>query len=280
MSRLSGIALFISVLSLLFFSRCDQENPDPPKMQISHTSVDASWKGASDGSIDLTVTGGTGTYSFSWSNGAKTEDISDLKAGTYTCTVKDSNYTEKYTVSVSEPSKYEIWKITTDYGNIYCWLYDETPLHKKNYLTLIRQGFFDSLIFHRVIKDFVIQGGDPTGTGSGGPGWDIPAEFVSTLKHVNGAIGAARLGDAQNPERKSNGSQFYICQNVNGSPHLDNAYTVFGIVIEGMDAVDAIANVAVNSSYRPLANVYMTKVELEYYSSAELLSNFGFIVPQ
>jgi len=279
MSRLLSFILLIIVFSLVFFSCDDPLNPDPPKMQISHTTVNASWKGASDGSIDLTVTGGTGPYSFSWSNGAKTEDISGLVAGSYTCTVKDSNYTEKYTVSISEPSKYEIWKMATDYGDIYCWLYDETPLHKKNYLTLIRQGFFDSLIFHRVIKNFVIQGGDPTGTGSGGPGWEIPAEFESSLKHVYGAIGAARLGDAQNPERKSNGSQFYICQNVNGSPHLDNAYTVFGIVIDGMDAVNTIANVAVDANNRPLTNVYMKKVEILSYSSAELLSEFGFTVP-
>ncbi|HPD65337.1 MAG TPA: peptidylprolyl isomerase [Bacteroidia bacterium] len=264
--------------TILFLSEC-KEPPDPPKMAISHSVVNVSWKGGHDGSIDLQVTGGTPPYLFEWSNGAKTEDISELKAGTYTCIIKDSAWTETYSVTVAEPEKYEIWKISTSFGDIFCWLYNETPGHKANYLKLIRDGYFDSLIFHRVVKNFVIQGGDPTGTGTGGPGYDIPAEFHDSLTHVNGAIGAARLPDSMNPEKKSNGSQFYIVQNPNGVHYLDKNYTVFGIVVSGMNVVETIAQQPVNSSNRPLTNIYMQKVTIENFSAAELKNQFGFVVP-
>lgn len=279
MKKIFSILSIVFIFST-FFINCEKpDDNDKSKIIISHEKADVSWRGGSDGSITLAVSGGTPPFSFEWSNGFTTKDIDKLKAGTYSCIIRDSFRTDSLTVTITEPNKHQIWKIETDFGDIYCWLYNETPLHKKNYLNLIGQGFFDGLIFHRVVKNFVVQGGDPTGTGSGGPGWNIPAEIMGSLKHVYGAIGAARLGDAQNPKKESNGSQFYFCQNASGSPHLDNNYTVFGIVIQGMDAVNAIADVAVGANSRPLTEVVMKKVMLEQYSDAELLSTFGFTVP-
>ena len=109
--------------------------------------------------------------------------------------------------------------ITTPKGEILVRLYDETPLHRDNFLKLTRQGYYDGTLFHRVIKDFMIQGGDPLSKGApkglhlgtGGPDYTIPAEFNPALFHKRGALASARLGDEANPERASSGSQFYIC---------------------------------------------------------------------
>lgn len=113
----------------------------------------------------------------------------------------------------------------------------EAPQTVNNFVFLAREGFYDGLTFHRVEPNFVIQGGDPLGAGSGGPGYTVPAEIG--LEHVKGAIAMARRGDQVNPERASSGSQFYIT--LAETPHLDGAYTVFGEVVEGMDVVEAIA---------------------------------------
>lgn len=110
--------------------------------------------------------------------------------------------------------------ITTSKGKIVVDLYDETPLHKENFIKLVESGFYDSLLFHRVINNFMIQGGDPESKGAaqgvmlgnGGPGYTIPAEFVDSLFHKKGALAAARTGDNVNPEKESSGSQFYIVQ--------------------------------------------------------------------
>ena len=107
----------------------------------------------------------------------------------------------------------------------------------NNFVFLAREGFYDGLTFHRVEPGFVIQGGDPLGSGTGGPGYTVPAEIE--LEHVKGAIAMARQGDQANPERASSGSQFYIT--LAETPHLDGAYTVFGEVVEGMDVVESIA---------------------------------------
>lgn len=109
-------------------------------------------------------------------------------------------------------------KISTDMGDIVVKLYDETPLHKENFLKLAKEGFYDGTLFHRVIKDFMIQGGDPESKnakknqqlGSGDAGYTIPAEFKNGLFHKRGALAAARQGDQVNPERRSSGCQFYI----------------------------------------------------------------------
>ncbi len=121
---------------------------------------------------------------------------------------------------ISGVIKYPVVEIITNKGNMYVWLYDDTPKHKENFLKLAREGFYDQTKFHRVIKDFMIQGGDPNSKdeklkdqwGQGGPGYTIEAEISGSHYHKKGVLAAARLGDQLNPERASSGSQFYIVQ--------------------------------------------------------------------
>lgn len=128
-------------------------------------------------------------------------------------------------------------RVVTEKGDIVIELRpDAAPRHVENFIQLVRSGFYDGLIFHRVVPGFVIQTGDPTATGSGGPGYTIPAEIG--LPHTKGAVGAARRPDDVNPERASSGSQFYIT--LDAQPHLDGGYTVFGYVVEGMDVAERI----------------------------------------
>lgn len=184
--------------------------------------------------------------------------------------------------------------IRTEYGDIQAILYDKTPLHRDNFVKLIKSGYYDSLLFHRVIANFMIQGGDPQSKnakpgqmlGNGGPGYTIPFEYVPEYFHKRGAIAAARMSDNVNPKRESSGSQFYIVQGrkftmdelnmleqrgfkftdeqkqiystIGGSPHLDGQYTVFGEVISGMDVVDKIASLPTDRNNRPLQDVKFT----------------------
>ncbi len=185
--------------------------------------------------------------------------------------------------------------ISTSYGDMKVKLYDETPLHQENFIKLAKEGFYNGTIFHRVIKNFMIQGGDPDSKnaqagaplGSGGPGYTIPAEIKPGLIHKKGAIAAARLGDQINPQKNSSGSQFYIVQgkkytdseldmlemrmgvkftpeqrqtykNIGGTPFLDNNYTVFGEVVEGLDVIDKIANAATDRRDRPVKDIKIT----------------------
>lgn len=243
-------------------------------------------------------------------------------------------------------------RISTNYGDIVVRLYDETPEHRDNFLKLAREGYYDGTLFHRVIKDFMIQGGDPESKGapagkqlgSGGPSYTLPAEFVyPQYFHKRGVLSAARQGDQVNPERRSSGSQFYIVwgkkyteyelkqmaaqldgqrgqqvfnglaaqhrdsiqamyqrgdqkglmalQNklaaetdkilketpgfsftpeqteayttVGGTPFLDNQYTVFGEVVEGLEVVEKIQKVATGSADRPKEDVVMTVTVME-----------------
>ena len=128
--------------------------------------------------------------------------------------------------------------IETDKGVIKFELFEkEAPKHVANFIKLAGKKFYDGLTFHRVEPGFVIQGGDPLGNGTGGPGYTIPAEF-SGKKHLLGSIAAARLGDQVNPQKASSGSQFYIC--LGPQSFLDNNYTVFGQVVEGLDVIGKI----------------------------------------
>lgn len=186
-------------------------------------------------------------------------------------------------------------RIETSLGNMTLKLYNETPQHRDNMIKLIEEGFFDKQLFHRVIKDFMIQGGDPHSVeaqrgqrlGSGGPGYTVPAEFIEGLIHKKGALAAARKGDQVNPEKASSGSQFYIIQGrvltpeeldlmvqrgmitldkmkteiyttIGGTPHLDGSYTVFGEVVEGLDVLDRIAATETDTYNRPLEDVIYT----------------------
>ncbi len=129
--------------------------------------------------------------------------------------------------------------LDTDRGIIVIEFYPAVaPKTVENFETLTKKGFYNGLTFHRVVPGFVVQGGDPKGDGSGGPGYDLPAEISAAEKHLRGSVATARLGDAVNPDRKSSGSQFYIC--LEPQPGLDGQYTVFGGVIEGMAVVDKI----------------------------------------
>jgi peptidyl-prolyl cis-trans isomerase B (cyclophilin B) len=129
--------------------------------------------------------------------------------------------------------------LDTDRGTIVIELYSAVaPKTVANFEKLARQGFYNNLTFHRVEPGFVVQGGDPKGNGTGGPGYTVPAEISPTEKHLRGTVATARTGDEVNPERASSGSQFYIC--LAPAPFLDGQYTIFGGVVTGMNVVDQI----------------------------------------
>lgn len=143
--------------------------------------------------------------------------------------------------------------LETNLGNIELELYwKETPKTAENFLYLVNAGYYDGLIFHRIVPNFVVQGGDPAGNGTGGPGYMIPFEQADT-KHLRGSLGMAR---SQDPN--SAGSQFYIC--LKDLPNLDANYVVFGKVIKGMDVVDKIAQVPTGPREMPKEEIVMTKV--------------------
>lgn len=206
----------------------------------------------------------------------------------------DDSKTIKEKVNNKDSFSYVI--INTDYGDIKIRLYNETPLHKANFLKLVQQGFFDSTLFHRVIPYFMIQGGDPNSIkakpgqalGNGDVGYRIPAEFNPALIHKRGVLAAARDG---NPEKASSGCQFYIVQGkkftdeeleqisksrnitwtseqkaiykeTGGAAFLDMIYTVFGEVVSGMDVVDKIAAEPCDANDRPVKDVRMKKVKV------------------
>ena len=252
-------------------------------------------------------------------------------------TNKKNGQTEEQTANYEDMLKSNIVLIETEYGNMKIRLYDETPKHKKNFIKLAADGFYNELLFHRIISEFMIQGGDPDSKnaapgiklGNGGPGYQIPAEFNDSLFHKKGVIAAAREGDQINPLKESSGSQFYIVQGklftdeeldkteiqqsigpyieshpelqnivtqlqqqndkdgldkfvediqkkkdfeiikipefkrkvykeIGGTPHLDNNYTVFGEVIEGLEVIDKIAAVIKDPNDRPVKNIKMT----------------------
>lgn len=145
--------------------------------------------------------------------------------------------TEKKETTSVDVNKQYIATIKTSKGDIVCELFaKDAPLSATNFKNLAENKFYDGLTFHRVVPGFVVQGGDPTGTGAGGPGYTIPAEIGKP--HKEGALAWARTGDEVNPERRSSGSQFYITYKA--TPFLDGAYTVFGQTIKGMDVVNKI----------------------------------------
>ncbi len=183
--------------------------------------------------------------------------------------------------------------ITTEYGTMKVQLFDSTPKHKENFKKLVKEGFYNDLLFHSVIKGFMIQGGDLESRGaaldkplgSGGPGYTIPAEIGTP--HFKGMLSAARLGNEVNPSKESSGSQFFIVhggpvtdadldamehakgikyspsqrekyKKLGGTPMLDGDYTVFGEVISGLDVIDKIADVPKDSRDRPTSDVKMS----------------------
>jgi cyclophilin family peptidyl-prolyl cis-trans isomerase len=178
----------------------------------------------------------------------------------------------------------KIIQINTSFGTMYMWLYKETPLHRANFLGLADTNFFDNTTYHRIISNFMIQGGDPNSKdgdpnndGSGGPGYTIPAEIdTSKHRHARGEVAAARLGNAQNPLKASSGSQFYICHSTSVTKHLDNEYTVFGKIIKGIEVVDAIIVQPKNASTnRPLTDIKMD-VNVVEKTRQQLRTEFNF----
>jgi len=180
------------------------------------------------------------------------------------------------TVAQEEP-KQELKKETmkevilaTTLGDITIALYNETPLHRDNFIKLVSEKFYDGVLFHRIIQSFMIQAGDPDSKnaaqgqrlGVGGPGYTIPAEILPQFSNKRGAVAAARQGDQVNPERRSSGSQFYIVDNPNGAPHLNGQYTVFGEVIKGLDVVDRIAAQKKDQADRPLEDIKIISMRL------------------
>lgn len=160
------------------------------------------------------------------------------------------------------------FKIETSEGNIVVKLYEETPLHKDNFIKLAQKHFYDGILFHRIINGFMIQTGDPltkdstkvNAWGTGGPGYTIPAEIVKGFSHKKGALAAARRGDFVNPAKESSGSQFYIVQDENGCRHLDGEYTIFGEVVSGLNIIDKIAAKRTDSHDRPSEPVKIISV--------------------
>ncbi len=148
----------------------------------------------------------------------------------------------------------------TTMGDITIKLYNDTPLHRDNFIKLVKEGWYEDSPFHRVINNFMIQGGHNK-DGRVDPGYTIKAEILPNHSHKKGVLAAARMGDQVNPEKNSSGCQFYIVHNQRGTPHLDGGYTVFGEVIMGLDVVDKIAAVKTGRGDVPVEAVTM-KIEL------------------
>lgn len=185
-------------------------------------------------------------------------------------------------LSKGPKGKDQLITIDTPQGEIKLVLFDDTPRHKDNFLKLTREGYYDGTTFHRIIDGFMIQGGDPntkdddpSNDGSGNPGYTIPAEIVPAHKHVFGSVAAARLGDNINPEKASSGSQFYIVENKNGTPMLDEAYTVFGQVIDGLDVVEKIAEQPKSGRDRPLTDIPM-QVKVETVRKSKIAKKYNY----
>ena len=204
--------------------------------------------------------------------------------------------------------------IQTTLGEIVVLLYDETPLHRDNFIKMVENHSYDSLLFHRVIQNFMIQGGDPdskkalpgTMLGNGEmPGGRIPAEFRTSIIHKKGALAAAR---DNNPEMASSNCQFYIVQGrafneqqlhsmeqrrgtpytaeqintyktIGGTPHLDMGYTVFGEVVKGIEVVDKIAAVARDANDRPNTDVRIISMRIIEPKKNKFFKNPAYIVP-
>lgn len=146
--------------------------------------------------------------------------------------------------------------LVKDYGEIVIELFPgEAEKNVKNVIELTEKGFYDGLIFHRVIKGFVIQGGCPNGDGTGDPGYEIEDEISPNLKHLKGTVAMANRGP------NTNGSQFYIC--LEPLPNLDGRYTIIGAVVQGMDVVERIGNVKTGQFDKPLIDVVMEKVSIK-----------------
>ncbi len=286
------------VLTIVFFSSCakpiakfaiiEKEDKVPANVSFENQSEKAE------------------SYSWDFGDGNSSSEASPVHryylSGKYNVTLKakkggkESKLTKEIYFDAPEICLVEM---KTTLGTMLIQLYDETPKHRDNFIKLAEQGFYNNLLFHRVIEGFMIQGGDPNSKnakpganlGSGGPGYTIEAEFNPDLVHVAGALAAARQGDNVNPEKRSSGSQFYIVHGKpvkedrlkaigeraglnyspdvikeylakGGTPFLDNGYTVFGKVVDGLDVIDKVAKVRKDGRDRPNKDVKIISVKV------------------
>jgi cyclophilin family peptidyl-prolyl cis-trans isomerase len=300
--------LFIALSATILFSSCSKtptaafkyEQPQqgvPSKVTFKNESLNSK------------------TYEWDFGDGKKATDVApshEYKSpGNYTVTLRVVNGKKEHistqNITVTMPKDADLYnyyhpkgggsvvELTTSLGTVKILLFDATPKHRDNFIKLVKEGFYNDLLFHRVIKGFMAQGGDPTSRGAApnkalgftGTSYLIPAEFKNELIHVKGALAAARTGGPQNPEKESSGSQFYIVQGnllndnqldqmearsgvkytveqralyktYGGTPFLDHDYTVFGQVIEGLDVIDKMCAVKTAPGDRPVEDLKMT----------------------
>jgi len=287
---LVSLAIFLTACSSpkAMFITENQSNHAPSTVRFYNQSVNAD------------------KYFWDFGDGKTSEDINPEHryslSGNYKVTLKalkGAKLNEKSKNILLDPPHDCLIEILTTVGVMTIRLYDETPLHRDNFIKLAESGFYEGTIFHRVIKGFMIQGGDPDSKnasegqrlGGGGPGYNIPAEFVDSLIHIKGALAAARIGDGANPKKESSGSQFYIVQgkpvpgnqldaieiqkgtkysstsreilaSTGGTPFLDKDYTVFGRVVKGLEVIDQIAENKTDAADRPLKDVKILGVKI------------------
>jgi len=245
-------------------------------------------------------------YLWDFGDGKTSEDENPIHkyilSGKYQVTlkaIKDKKSSMSNQEIILDPPHHCLVELQTSLGVMTIQLYDETPLHRDNFLKLAEEGFYEGTLFHRVIKGFMVQAGDPDSKdapagkrlGVGGPGYTVPAEFVDSLVHIKGALSAARQGDQSNPKKASSGSQFYIVQGkpvpanqlesmemqkgikyspsaleaystIGGTPFLDKDYTVFGRVVKGLDIIDAIAASQTDAADRPTSDVKIISLKV------------------
>jgi cyclophilin family peptidyl-prolyl cis-trans isomerase len=279
--------LFLAVL----FSQCSVPKPAfMANRQMVVAADTVSFKNMSEKAV---------SYSWDFGNGESSTEARPVhryfRSGDYTVTLtatdekgKSKSITQIITVT---PPKECLVRIETPMGNMLARLSDATPQHQDNFIKLVEQDYYNDLLFHRVMNGFMVQGGDPNSRGadanarlgSGGPGYQVPAEFVDSLAHVKGALAAARTNNSQ---KASSGSQFYIVHGrsvtgaelnkqesntgvrypsevrekyleTGGAPFLDQGYTVFGQVIEGLDVIDKIAATKTRPGDRPVEDIWM-----------------------
>ncbi|MFT5725492.1 MAG: cyclophilin family peptidyl-prolyl cis-trans isomerase [Bacteroidia bacterium] len=191
------------------------------------------------------------------------------------------------TGTTTNDGKDTLVELTTDYGTMIMYMYKGTPLHRANFHKLVGQGFYNETEFHRIIPNFMIQGGDPlskdadrSNDGTGGPGYTVPAEInTSKYTHILGAVAAARIGGASNPQKASSGSQFYIVVSEAGTKNLNYEYTVFGRVIQGVTAAETIVTQPrINTqTNRPTERIKM-QMKFIIKTPEEIKADYGFDV--
>lgn len=250
---------------------------------------------------------GAVAYEWDFGDGEKSTEITPThlykNSGTYRVSLKamSGNMANTGFQEITiDPPKYCTVEITTEFGMMTAILYNNTPLHRDNFLKLIEEGFYKDLLFHRVIPGFMAQGGDPNSRnalpkrtlGLGSMPYEIPAEIADTLAHVKGALCMARRPDEGNPKKMSSGCQFYIVQGqkvndtqldnmehrrrfrytmttrknyleIGGTPILDREYTIFGRIVKGLDVIDKISAVATDQNDRPEQDIKMTIREIK-----------------